>query len=318
MTHKYNFQLQHLINIEDLTENDLLTILKLADQYLSVNFNTDKIEYKTSELLKNKSIFNLFFEPSTRTRATFELAAKNLSANVININLESSSIKKGESIKDTILTIKAMQADCIVVRHKESGIAKGIAELCKNDLTVINAGDGTNAHPTQALLDVYTILKYKKDIKNIKVAIIGDVLHSRVARSQIAALKRLGCNNIHIIGPENLLPRSPIEFGANVTAHNELKSGIKDADVISVLRQQKERMQHTLILNDEAYFQTFGVTAEILKLAKPDAIVLHPGPINRNVEISNEVADGPQSVILKQVTYGVAVRMAVFELFLTN
>jgi aspartate carbamoyltransferase catalytic subunit len=278
---------------------------------------TKKINYKKSDLLHNKNIFNLFFEPSTRTRSTFELAAKNLSANVINLNIDTSSMQKGETLKDTILTIKAMQADCIVIRHKQSGIAQSIANLCADELSVINAGDGINSHPTQALLDMYTILQHKPDLSNLKIAIIGDILNSRVARSQIAALKILGCTNINLIGPEILLPINNEYHSNHVTIYHDLKTGIKDADVICGLRLQKERMQHSLILDDSDYFNNYGITEDILKLAKPNAIVMHPGPLNREIEISSEVADGPQSVILEQVTNGVAIRMAVYETLLS-
>lgn len=308
--------LKHLINIEDLSLDDILSIFKKTEIYIQKDPKTNKVSYKKSDLLHNKIIFNLFFEASTRTRSTFELAAKNLSADVINLNLETSSIKKGESVKDTILTIKAMQADCIVLRHKQSGIAHSISKLCGDNVILINAGDGTNAHPTQALLDMFTIQKHKKDFSKLKVVITGDILNSRVARSQIATLKILGCKDIHLVGPEILLPDSNELFGKEVKIHHDLKAGIKDADVVSVLRLQRERMQHTLILDDNDYFRNYGISAEVLKLAKPDAVVIHPGPINREVEISSEVADGPQSLILEQVTHGVALRMAIYELLL--
>jgi aspartate carbamoyltransferase catalytic subunit len=226
-------------------------------------------------------------------------------------------MQKGESLKDTILTIKAMQVHCLVVRHKQSGIAESIAKLCGDDLCLINAGDGTNAHPTQGLLDVFTILQHKPNLANLKIAIVGDIVHSRVAKSQIAVLQKLGCTNIHIIGPETLLPKDHQQF-KSVTFHSGLSSGVKDADVVSCLRLQKERMQHTLILDDQNYFNQYGITNEVLKLAKPNAIVIHPGPINREIEISSEVADGPQSVILEQVTNGVAIRMAIFDLYLNK
>lgn len=308
--------LKHLINIEDLDINIISDIFARTERYLQKDAN-NKVSYKKSNLLSNKIVFNLFFEASTRTRSTFELAAKNLSADVVNLNLATSSINKGETVKDTILTVKATQADCIVLRHKQSGIAHSIAKLCGNDLTLINAGDGTNAHPTQALLDMFTLRQHKKDFSKIKFVIIGDILNSRVARSQIAALKILGCKDIHLVGPEILLPDSNELFGPQVKIHHDLKTGVKDADVVSVIRLQRERMQHTLILDDSDYFRNYGITTEILKLAKPDAVVIHPGPINREVEISSEVADGSQSLILQQVTNGVALRMAVYELLLS-
>jgi len=309
--------MKHLVNVEDLDLNAILDIFQRTERYLQLDPKTHKVTYKKSDLLHNKIIFNLFFESSTRTRSTFELAAKNLSADVVNLNLATSSIKKGETVRDTIMTIKAMQVDCIVLRHKQSGIAHSVAKLCGDDVTLINAGDGTNAHPTQALLDMFTIRKHKKDFSKLKVVITGDIMNSRVARSQIAALKILGCKDINLVGPEILLPDSTETFGVDVKIHHDFKTAVKNADVVSVLRLQRERMQHSLILDDNDYFRNFGITADVLKLAKPDAIVIHPGPINREVEISSEVADGPQSLILEQVTHGVALRMAIYEMLLT-
>jgi aspartate carbamoyltransferase catalytic subunit len=305
----------HLIDIKNLSSQDIINILNKADDFIVKSKDDAQISYRKSDILKHKTVFNLFYEPSTRTRTSFELAAKNLSATVINLDVANSSVKKGESLKDTILTISAMQADAIIVRHSENNTAEFISEICGNQTTVINAGDGRNAHPTQALLDLYTIRQHKPNIKNLKVAIIGDVLHSRVARSLITALKKLECANINIIAPDSLLPDPPNYFGDHVFIHNDLKSGLMDADVIVCLRLQKERMHYTLILDEQDFFQKYGITTESLKYAKPNAIVLHPGPINRNVEISSEVADGKQSVILEQVSNGVAIRMAILALY---
>lgn len=306
----------HLIDIKNLSRQEILAILSKADEFIINKKNNSQCSYQKSDILKHKTIFNLFYEPSTRTRASFELAAKNLSGTVINIDVANSSVKKGESLKDTILTITAMQANAIIVRHSEDNIAEFISEICGNKTTVINAGDGRNAHPTQALLDIYTIKQHKPNIKDLKIAIIGDVLHSRVARSLITGLKKLDCTNINIIAPASLLPAIPDYFGNNVYIHDNLQSGLTNADVIVCLRLQKERMHYTLILDENDFFQKYGVTAEVLKYAKPDAIVLHPGPINRNVEISSEVADSEQSVILEQVSNGVAIRMAVLATYL--
>lgn len=306
----------HLISVDRLLKQDILNIIDKAKANILSDNRKNKYSFRKSESLKHKNIINLFFEPSTRTRSAFEFAAKNLSANVINLDLEKSSLNKNESLRDTILTIKAMQPDAIVMRHKESGIAASIANLCGEEVSFINGGDGTHAHPTQGLLDIFTIVKHKPDPENTKIAIIGDIVHSRVANSQIAALEILNYKNIHLIAPATLLPENMNKYGDNITIHHDLKTGIKDADVVSCLRIQKERIQHTLILDDNDFYARYGITSEIMKLAKPDAIVMHPGPVNRGVEISSEVADGPQSVILEQVANGVAIRMAIFELLL--
>lgn len=306
--------MKHLIDIERLSKEELLTILQTADQFLSLDKKNNRVQYQHSELLKYKTIYNLFYEPSTRTRVSFELAAKNLGARVINLDVGNSSVTKGESLRDTILTLKSLQADAIIVRHSENDTAEFISEICEDATTVINAGNGIMTHPTQALLDVYTILKHKPNIADLKISIIGDVLHSRVARSQIVALIKLGCQNINIIAPENLLPEPPAYFKNNVTIHSNLEDGLQDSDVICCLRLQKERMKHTLILDEQEFFNTYGITKKTIQYAKPDAILMHPGPINRDIEISGEVAYGKQSVILEQVTNGVAIRMAVLAL----
>lgn len=306
----------HLLDIEKLSQQEILNILTKADEFIIRDPQTNKVSYKKSDSLKNKNVYNLFFEPSTRTRVSFEAAAKNLGASVINIDVANSSVKKGESLKDTSLTLKAMHPDALIIRHSENGVPEFISEVIGENTAVINGGDGINAHPTQALLDVYTILKHKKSLDNLKITIIGDVLHSRVARSLIAILKKLNCKDIHIVAPEILLPAPANYFGKEVRIHKDLKSGIAKSDVVVCLRLQRERMQHALILDDKDFFIKYGLTMEILQHAKPDAIVLHPGPINRNIEISSEVADSSQAVILEQVTNGVAIRMAVLSLFI--
>lgn len=303
--------MKHLIDIERLQTDEIYDIFKQAENFLKYNKDHTQVSYTQNTLLQNKTIYNLFYEPSTRTRVSFELAARNLGANVINLDVASSSVKKGESLKDTILTLKALQADAIIVRHSENDTADFIREVCNDKPSVINAGNGVTSHPTQALLDVFTILQNKPDITKIQVSIIGDILHSRVAKSLIAILRKLGCNKINIIAPDDLLPEETDEYYNNITVCSDLKSGLKNTDVICCLRLQKERMKHSLILDEQKFFETYGITENTIKFAKPDAIVMHPGPIIRNVEISSEVADSEQSVILNQVTNGVAIRMAV-------
>ena len=262
--------------------------------------------------MQGKSVFNLFFENSTRTRSTFEIAAKRLSADVLNGNLHASSSSKGESLLDTLRNLSAMQADLLVVRHAQSGAPYLIAQHCAPHVHVINAGDGRHAHPTQALLDMFTIRHYKPDFRGLTVAIVGDILHSRVARSDIHALTTLGVPEIRAIGPRTLLPEGLEQLG--VTVFHEIEAGLRGVDVIIMLRLQHERMSGALLPSAQEYFKSYGLTPERLALAAPDAIVMHPGPINRGVEIESSVADGVQSVILKQVTFGIAVRMAVMAM----
>jgi len=280
---------------------------------------TDR-EVKQVPLLRGKSVFNVFFENSTRTRTTFEIAAKRLSADVVNLNIGSSSTSKGESLIDTIDNLAAMSADMFVMRHSESGaptfMAQHLNRTSGGTIHVINAGDGRHAHPTQALLDMYTIRHYKKDFTKLRVAIVGDILHSRVARSDIHALTTLGCPEVRAVGPNTLLPSHLDNMGVRV--YHDLVEGIKDCDVIIMLRLQKERMTGALIPSAQEYFKHFGLTEEKLRHAKPDAIVMHPGPMNRGVEIDSAVADGPQSVILNQVTFGIAVRMAVMSILASS
>ncbi len=305
-------ELIHLLSIEGLPKAVLLRILDTAGTFLSVN---DR-DVKKVPLLRGKSVFNLFFENSTRTRTTFEIAAKRLSADVINLDIARSSTAKGESLLDTIANLSAMHADMFVVRHGESGAPYLIAQHCAPHVHVINAGDGRHAHPTQALLDMYTIRHYKKDFAKLRVAIVGDIVHSRVARSDIHALSTLGVGEIRAVGPKTLVPNDLKAMGVRVC--HSMNEGIRDADVIIMLRLQNERMSGAMLPSAGEFFKHYGLTAEKLALAQPDAIVMHPGPINRGVEIASSVADGLHSVILPQVTFGIAVRMAVMSTLAGN
>ncbi len=305
-------ELTHLLTLEGLSKEHILHILDTAKQFVVVN-ELDR-EVKKVPLLRGKNVFNLFYENSTRTRTTFEIAAKRLSADVINLDIQTSSAAKGETLLDTIDNLVAMQADIFVVRHKITGTALKVAAHLPPHVHVINAGDGTNQHPTQGLLDMYTMRHYKQDFTKIKVAIIGDIVHSRVAKSNIAALITLGCPEIRAIGPEKLLPKDLNMMGVKV--FNDIEEGLKDVDVVMTLRIQKERMEAGQIPEGDGFYKHWGLTLNRLRLAKPDAIVMHPGPLNRGVEIDSAVADGPQSVILKQVTFGIAVRMAVMSILL--
>lgn len=301
-------KLQHLLTIEGLPKPILFHILDTAKSFEHVA----QQEIKKVPHLQGKSVFNLFFEPSTRTRTTFEIAAKRLSADVINLNVSDSSQSKGETLLDTVDNLSAMQADMFVVRHAESGAAHLIANHVSSGIHVINAGDGRHAHPTQALLDMYTIRNFKGRFENLKVAIVGDVLHSRVARSQIHALTTLGVPEVRVIGPKTLMPRDVEKLGVRV--FHDMMLGLKDVDVVIMLRLQNERMNGALLPSCDEYFKYYGLTPDKLARAKSDAIVMHPGPMNRGVEIDSEVADGVQSVILSQVTFGIAVRMAVMSI----
>jgi len=305
-------ELKHLLTIDGLPRRIVENILDTAASFVSVG----EREVKKVPLLRGKSIFNLFFENSTRTRTTFEIAAKRLSADVINLNINASSTSKGESLLDTIANLSAMQADMFVVRHASSGAPYLIAEHVAPHVHVVNAGDGRHAHPTQGLLDMYTIRHYKKEFHNLTVAIVGDILHSRVARSDIHALSTLGVPEIRAIGPRTLLPNGLEQMGVQV--YHDMNAGLKGVDVIIMLRLQNERMQGALLPSAGEYFKNYGLTPERLALAKPDAIVMHPGPMNRGVEIDSIVADGAQSVIREQVEMGVAVRMAVLEALARN
>ena len=307
-----NGELIHLLSIEGLPKSVLTQVLDTAANFVSVN---DR-EVKKVPLLRGKSVFNLFFENSTRTRTTFEIAGKRLSADVINLDIAKSSASKGESLLDTIANLSAMAADLFVVRHGESGAPYLIAQHVAPHVHVINAGDGRHSHPTQGLLDMYTIRHFKKDFTNLTVAIVGDVLHSRVARSDIHSLTTLGCAEVRVVGPKTLVPSDLSHMGVRVF-HN-MEEGIRGCDVIIMLRLQNERMNGALLPSSHEYFKSYGLTPEKLQLAKPDAIVMHPGPINRGVEIDSAVVDGKQAVILPQVTFGIAVRMAVMSIVAGN
>ncbi len=307
-----NGELIHLLSIEGLPPSVLHHILDTAGTFLSVN---DR-EVKKVPLLRGKSVFNLFFENSTRTRTTFEIAAKRLSADVINLDIARSSAAKGESLLDTIANLSAMHADMFVVRHSESGAPYLIAQHCAPHVHVVNAGDGRHAHPTQGLLDMYTIRHFKKDLTQLTVAIVGDIVNSRVARSDIHALTTLGVPEIRAVGPKTLVPGDLASMGVRVC--HDMREGVRDADVIIMLRLQNERMNGAVLPSAAEFSMNYGLTADKLALAKPDAIVMHPGPINRGVEIDSTVADGAQSVILPQVTFGIAVRMAVMSIIAGN
>ena len=305
-------ELIHLLSIEGLPKAVLTQILDTASTFMSVN---DR-EVKKVPLLRGKSVFNLFFENSTRTRTTFEIAATRLSADVINLDIARSSAAKGESLLDTISNLSAMHADMFVVRHSESGAPYLIAQHCAPHVHVVNAGDGRHAHPTQALLDMYTIRHYKKDFSNLRVAIVGDIVHSRVARSDIHALTTLGVAEVRAVGPKTLVPDDFKAMGVRVC--HRMEEGIRDVDVIIMLRLQSERMSGAMLPSAGEFFKHYGLTPDKLALAHPEAIVMHPGPINRGVEIDSSVADGKQSVILPQVTFGIAVRMAVMSTLAGN
>ncbi|MBB5191294.1 aspartate carbamoyltransferase catalytic subunit [Silvimonas terrae] len=307
-----NKALIHLLTTEGLPRPILTQILDRAAIYVAEM----EAGHKKFPVLTGKSVFNLFFENSTRTRTTFEIAAKRLSADVINLNINASSTAKGETLLDTIHNLEAMGADMFVVRHAQSGAAHLIAEHVKPGIAVVNAGDGRHAHPTQALLDMYTIRHFKGDFTGLTVAIVGDVLHSRVARSQIHALSTLGCPEIRVIAPKTLLPVGVEQLGVHV--YHDMAEGLKGVDVVAMLRLQNERMAGAYLPSTQEFFKYYGLTPEKLALAKPDAIVMHPGPMNRGVEIDSAVADGNQAVILPQVTFGIAVRMAVMALVAEN
>ncbi len=300
--------LRHFLTIEGLGAEVLTEILDQAEGFLGVA----RQAVKKVPLCRGKVIANLFFETSTRTRTTFELAAKRLSADVLNLNISTSATAKGETLLDTLRNLEAMHVDMFVVRHASSGAAHFIAAHAAPHVSVINAGDGRHSHPTQGMLDMFTIRRHKGDFADLRVAIVGDVLHSRVARSQIAALNTLGAREVRIIAPRTLVPRHAEALGVRV--FHDLREGVRDVDVVIMLRLQRERMNSALLPSENEYYQLFGLTTERLATAKADAIVMHPGPINRGVEIDSQVADGPRSVILEQVSNGIAVRMAVMSM----
>ena len=305
-----NGRLKHFLTTEGLSRQLLLSILDHAESFAGVSDRA----VKKVPLLRGKTVINLFFEPSTRTRTTFELAAKRLSADVMSISVDSSSTRKGESLQDTLHTLEAMHADMFIVRHGNSGASNFIAQQVSPHIRVINGGDGRNAHPTQAMLDMFTIRKHKQDFANLKIAIVGDITHSRVARSEIHALKILGAEEVRVVGPRTLIPADIESLGTRV--FYSLQEGIRDVNVIVMLRLQRERMRSALIPSEHEYFNCYGLTEEKLKYAADDVIVMHPGPINRGIEIDSHVADGARSVILQQVSHGIAVRMAVMSMIM--
>ncbi|HNO60247.1 MAG TPA: aspartate carbamoyltransferase catalytic subunit [Plasticicumulans sp.] len=305
-------RLRHFLTVEGLKRRHLVEILDRAEALSGVA----ERRMTKSPTLHGKTVVNLFFENSTRTRTTFELAAKRLSADVLNVNISTSSTHKGETLLDTIRNIEAMQVDMFVVRHAVSGAAEFIARHVAPHIAVLNAGDGRHAHPTQAMLDMMTIRRHKGEFANLRVAIVGDVLHSRVARSDIHALNILGTGEVRVVAPKTLLPADVGTLGVHV--FHDLEHGLRGVDVVIMLRLQNERMSGALLPSASEYFQQYGLTAERLALAQPDAIVMHPGPINRGVEMDSAVVDGPRSVILEQVTHGIAVRMAVMAIVLGN
>ena len=294
-----------LLGIADLSPEDIYRILDTAEALREIGARP----IKKVPTLRGKTVVNLFYEPSTRTRTSFEIAEKRLSADTLNIAVATSSVLKGETLVDTAMNIEAMAPDMIVLRHASSGACHLLSRICRS--RIINAGDGMHEHPTQALLDAFTIRQHKQRLDNLKVAIVGDLLHSRVLRSNLLLLTKLGAD-VWLTGPPTMVPAGISRCGVHVTT--SIKEAVADADVIMMLRLQQERMQGAFVPSLREYFNVFGMTAERVRLARPDVIIMHPGPMNRGVEIASEVADGPYSVILEQVANGVAVRMAVLYL----
>jgi aspartate carbamoyltransferase catalytic subunit len=295
-----------LLGIKDLSKEELELILQTAESFKEISLRP----IKKVPALRGKTVVNFFFEASTRTRTSFELSAKRLSADILSVSVPTSSVTKGESLKDTIRNLLSLKVEVIIIRHSDAGAPQLIADYFKN-VSVINAGDGSHEHPTQALLDLYTIKEKKGKIAGLNIAIVGDILHSRVARSNIWGMTKLGAK-VTVVGPRTLIPVEVEKMG--VTVETDLMKAIKQSDVIYMLRIQNERLKSNLFPSIREYARLYGLNAEKLKEAKKDVIIMHPGPINRGVEISSEVADGPYSVILDQVTNGLAVRMAVLFL----
>lgn len=309
MTTGYSFSQKHILGIHHLSPDDIDFILKTADSFKEISSRT----IKKVPTLRGRTIVNLFFEPSTRTRLSFEVAAKRMSADTFNISASTSSATKGETLVDTARNIAAMHPDIIIIRHAFSGAA---AMLSQNvTASVINAGDGTHEHPSQGLLDMMTVREHKQRLEGLKIAIIGDIIHSRVAHSNILGFTKMG-SKVFVYGPATLIPPGLEKLGATVCTG--LEEAIKDADVVMTLRIQKERQNDPLFPSLREYAKKYGVTRDVIALARPDALVMHPGPINRGIELMTDVADGPQSVILEQVTNGVAVRMALLYLVMGN
>ena len=298
---------KHLLGIQDLSISDVKLILDEAKKFISLN----KSKNKKLDILRGKTQINLFFEPSTRTQSSFELAGKRLGADVMSMNITNSAIKKGETLIDTAMTLNAMHPDIIVVRHQDSGASNLLSQ--KVNCSVLNAGDGRREHPTQALLDALTIIEKKKKIEGLRIAICGDILHSRVARSNIFLLNMLGAE-VNIVAPTNLMPKDIEKFG--VKTFSNMKEGVKDCDIVMMLRLQNERMGSSFLSSNREYYEYYGLTPDKLEKAKKDAIIMHPGPMNRGIEIDTKLADDiNKSVIKEQVELGVAVRMACLKIF---
>ncbi|MES2883476.1 MAG: aspartate carbamoyltransferase catalytic subunit [Pseudomonadota bacterium] len=310
----FSGRLKHLLTTEGLPRLLLERLLDRAEPYA----RAAEIGFKKDPLLTGKTVVNLFFENSTRTRTTFELAATRLSADVVNLHVQASSTAKGETLLDTLKTLEAMQADLFVIRHEASGAAHFFAEHAAPGVAILNAGDGRHAHPTQALLDAFTIRRYKKSFDQLSVAIVGDIVHSRVARSNIHALTTLGVKDLRLIGPPTLIPSGIEQLAPGVVIEHELMRGLDGVDVVILLRLQKERMVGAFLPSLGEFHRDYGLTAERLAALKPDVLLMHPGPINRGVEIAGDVAYGERSVILDQVKNGVSVRMAVMAEILAN
>lgn len=306
--------LKHLLTIDGLSKELITEILTRADAFLLEQETPqgNVKEIRKVNTLRGRTIANVFFEDSTRTRTTFEVAAKRLSADILSLDIKTSSANKGESLLDTMRNLEATTADMFVIRHGNSGAAHFFAEHAAPGVSIVNGGDGRHSHPTQALLDMFTIRRKKGAFENLKVVIVGDVRYSRVARSQILALKTLGVEELRVVGPRTLLPPGLEDLG--VTVYHDMDEAVRGVDVVIMLRLQHERMQGGLLPSLNEYLSLYGLDQRRLSLADPKAIVMHPGPINRGVEITSDVADGPQSVILDQVTYGIAVRMAVMTM----
>jgi len=312
LQHDPSGRLRHLLTLDGLSRDEILHLLDLAQFYVRVPGELPARD----QSLWGRTVANLFFEPSTRTRVSFELAARRLGADVVNLDLHSSSRVKGETVLDTIYTLQAMQVDVFVMRDAEPGLPAYVASRVAPHVSVLNAGEAHVSHPTQGLLDVLTIRQRKGEPGNLCVAIVGDLSHSRVLRSAARALLTLGVGELRLVSPASLMPE-PHEL-AGASRHHSLPEGIRDADVVMALRIQRERMTETDALDGDAFYREWGLSAENMRHARPDAIVMHPGPMNRGVEITSEVADGPQSVIRQQVTNGVAVRMAVLATIVRN
>jgi len=305
----FAFHHRHLLGIEGLTPAEITGLLDLADEAASLSPHKSP----KSDLLRGLTQINLFFEDSTRTQSSFELAGKRLGATVMNMSVKSSSVNKGETVIDTAVTLNAMRPDILVVRHHAAGAVELLSQ--KVDCSVINAGDGAHEHPTQALLDALTVRRNKGRIEGLTIAICGDILHSRVARSNIIAFNALGAR-VRIVAPSTLLPTCADRLGAEV--YHSMAEGLKDADIVMMLRLQRERMSSSFVPSVREYFHFFGLDHDKLKVARPDALVMHPGPMNRGVEIDSAIADDPRSVISEQVEMGVAIRMAVLEALARN